>query len=142
MPDYAKAFLVHRFNEGNSWSTVNVDYSAIRILFVHVILLQWDYHFIPRPRGRTSLPSVLSGRQVEAMINSLYNIKHKTIVALMYATGIRIGELINLDVLHLLIDRAQLKVVNGKGGKDRIVAIPNIDTPIHQCTHSQTCSFI
>ena len=124
--DYAKAYLIHRFNEGKSWSSVNIDYSAIRILFAHVFQLEWDYQLIPRPRGRASLPSVLSGRQVEAMINSVTNIKHKTIVTLLYATGIRIGELINLDVSHLLIDRAQLKVVKGKGGKDRIIAIPHI----------------
>jgi site-specific recombinase XerD len=60
------------------------------------------------------------------MINSITNLKHKTIVTLMYATGIRISELINLDVSHVLIDRAQLKVVKGKGGKDRIIAIPDI----------------
>jgi len=125
MTDYAKAYLVHRFNKGISWSSVNIDYSAIRILFVHVLHLDWDYQLIPRPRGRKSLPTVLSGRQVEAMINSLANLKHKTIVTLMYATGIRISELINLDVDHVLIDRAQLKIVKGKGGKDRIVAIPD-----------------
>ena len=124
LSDYAKAYLVQRFKEGKSWSSVNVDYLAIKILFVNVLHLEWDYQFIPRPRGRRSLPSVLSGRQVEAMINSLHNLKHKTIITLMYATGIRISELINLDVSHILIDRAQLKVVKGKGGKDRIVAIP------------------
>jgi len=126
MKDYAKAYLIGKFKEGKSWSSVNIAYSAIRILFVYVLKQEWDYQLIPRPRGRTSLPSVLSGRQVEAMINSINNLKHKTIVTLMYATGIRISELINLDVSDLLIDRAQLKVVKGKGGKDRIIAIPDI----------------
>ena len=133
MADYAKAFLVHRFKDGKSWSSVNIDYSAIKILFVYVLRLEWDYQLVPRPRGRTSLPSVLSGRQVEAMINNLINLKHKTIVTLMYATGIRISELINLDVSHVLIDRAQLKVVKGKGGKDRIVAIPDIVLHLLHC---------
>jgi len=126
LSDYAKGYIVSRFKEGKSWSTVNIDYSAIRILFVHVLHIEWDYQLVPRPRGRTSLPSVLSGKQVEAMINSIKNLKHKTIVSLMYATGIRISELINLDVSHVLFDRAQLKIVKGKGGKDRIVAIPDI----------------
>jgi site-specific recombinase XerD len=76
------------------------------------------------PRGRSSLPSILSGRQVEAMINTVNNLKHKTIITLNYTTGIRIGELVNLNVSDVLIDRSQLKVLDGKGGKDRIIAIP------------------
>lgn len=122
--EYAKAFLIDRFKKGCSWSSVNIDYSAIRILFIEVLKQGWDYEFIPRPRGQLSIPSILSGRQVESMINHLTNIKHKTIVTLLYSTGIRLGELINLDVSHLLMDRKQLRVVNGKGGKDRIITIP------------------
>jgi site-specific recombinase XerD len=122
--DYARAFLLQRFREGKSWSTVNVDYSAIRMLFVNVLHISWDYEFIPRPRGRSSLPSILSGKQVESMINLVNNLKHKTIITLIYTTGIRIGEVVNLNVSDLLLDRSQLKVADGKGGKDRIIAIP------------------
>jgi site-specific recombinase XerD len=43
--DYARAFLLQRFREGKSWSTVNVDYSAIRMLFVAVLHIVWDYLF-------------------------------------------------------------------------------------------------
>ena len=124
--EYAKAYLVKRFRDGKSWSSVNIDYSAIRLLFVHILRIKWDYQLIPRPRGRTKLPSVLSGRQVEAMINMLINEKHKTIITLMYGTGIRVSELIELQVSDVLLERGQLKVVNGKGGKARIVAIPEV----------------
>jgi site-specific recombinase XerD len=126
MLEYAKSYLIHRFNEGISWSGVNVDYSAIRILFVEVLRVEWDYKLVPRPRGRSSLPTVLSGSQIELMINSITNLKHKTIVILMYAAGLRLSEMINLEVAHILIDRSQLKVVSGKGGKDRLVAIPEL----------------
>jgi len=80
---------------------------------------------IPRPRGKPSVPTVLSGRQIESMINKTSNLKHKTIILLMYSSGIRINELIQLNNSHLLLDRKQLKVEKGKGGKDRIVALPD-----------------
>lgn len=121
---YAKAFLTQLFVKGYSWSSVNIHYSALRLLFINVLQREWDYKLLPRPKGRPSLPSVLSGRQVETMINHIKNLKHKTIILLLYSTGIRISELINIDRVHLLIDRAQLKIVKGKGGKDRIVTVP------------------
>jgi len=123
---YAKEFLTYLFSQGRSWSTVNIHYSAIRLLFVHVLQLEWDYNLLPRPKGRPSLPSVLSGRQVESMINHVKNLKHKCILLLFYSSGIRISELIHLDVSHLLIDRAQLRIVKGKGNKDRIVELPGV----------------
>lgn len=124
--DYASSYLTDRFKQGTAWSSVNIDYSALKILVVNVLEKNWDLKLLPRPRGRSSLPSILSGRQIESMINSIKNLKHKTIVILMYSTGLRIGEVINLHVSDILIDRRQLKVVNGKGGKDRMVILPNI----------------
>ena len=42
---YAKAYLVHRFDTGKSWSSVNMDYSAILILCRHVLKIEWPYNF-------------------------------------------------------------------------------------------------
>ena len=122
--EYAKMFLTDLFSQGLSWSTVNVNYSAIRILCIHIMDIAWDYKLVPRPRGRRTLPSVLSGRQIETMINQMDNVKHKSIILLLYSSGIRISELIALRVSNVLVDRNQLRIVNGKGSKDRIVDIP------------------
>jgi len=121
---YAEGFMTSKFKEGASWSSVNVYYSALRLLFVHVLELDWDYEMLPRPRGRAHLPTVLSGSQIEAMIKSIKNIKHQTIVVLMYSTGLRISEVLHLKLAHILYDRRQIKVVDGKGGKDRYVFVP------------------
>lgn len=124
--DFAKAFLVHRFNLGLKWTSVNVSYSAIRILCDHVYNIKWDYSFIPRPKGRQRLPTIVSCAQIEKMINFTFNLKHKTILLIFYTSGIRITELINLTISDILFDRNQLKVNLGKGGKDRIISIPSI----------------
>lgn len=124
--DYAKSYLLKRFNHGNSWSTVNMDYSALIILFRHILKLEWSYDFVPRPRALKKLPQVLSVKQIEKMINGINNLKHKSIVLLLYSTGIRSSELVNLDIADICLDRSQLHVRLGKGGRDRIVQIPTI----------------
>jgi len=123
---YARSYLVYRFDSGKSWRTVNIDYASIRGLCSHVLHLEWDYRMIPRPRTETRLPSLLSSQQVELMINQTKNIKHKTMLIILYTSGIRKGELINLRVSDILIDRNQIKVSQGKGCRDRIVNVPEL----------------
>ena len=60
------------------------------------------------------------------MINRTSNLKHKTILLLFYTSGIRISELICLNIGDVLFDRLQLKINLGKGGKDRVINIPPI----------------
>jgi len=80
--DYAKAYLINRFETGKSWSTVNMDYSALLILCKYILKVDWSYEFIPRPRTLKKLPQVLSQLQIEKMINGIQNLKHKTIFIL------------------------------------------------------------
>lgn len=123
---YAKSFLIQRFKDGKCWSSVNVDYSSLRILIVHVLDKDWDYEMMPRPKGKPSIPTILSGKQAESMINATRNLKHKLILILLYTSGLRVSEMIDLDISHILTDRAQLKVEKGKGGKGRIISLPKI----------------
>ena len=123
---YAKSFLIQRFKDGKSWSSVNVDYSSLRILIVNVLGKEWDYEIMPRPKGKASIPTVLSGKQAESMINVTGNLKHKLILIILYTSGLRVSELIDLDISHILNDRLQLKVEKGKGGKGRVISLPKI----------------
>jgi site-specific recombinase XerD len=123
--EYAKNYLIHRFNSGLTWSSVNIDYSSLRLFFNHVVKVEWDYKFIPRPRGHAKVHTVLSLEEIELLINAVSNLKHKTILILLYSSGVRVGELINLKIADLLLDRDQLKVDRGKGGKDRIIYLPS-----------------
>ena len=124
--DYAKSYLVHLFKEGKAWSSVNISYSAIKILVSDVMNLEWSYAIITRPKGKPKKATILSGIQIETMINGIKNIKHRLIVLLLYTTGIRINELINLEISCVLFDRNQLKINQGKGGVDRVVDVPGI----------------
>lgn len=76
---------------------------------------------LERPRKSRFLPTVLSKQEVIDLLRSTRNIKHRTILALLYSSGLRIGELINLELNDLDIDRRQIIVRSGKGRKDRYV---------------------
>jgi len=52
--EFAKSYLVSRFNAGISWSSVNLDYSAILILCKHILNVDWSYTFVPRPKWNYS----------------------------------------------------------------------------------------
>ncbi len=84
---------------------------------------------IELPKSEERLPTVtLSAEQVELLlnqpdINSLVGIRDRTIMEVLYSSGIRCGELVALDVYDIHPDRGVLTVRRGKGRKDRVVPI-------------------
>jgi integrase/recombinase XerD len=80
-----------------------------------------DNPLLERPRKSRFLPLVLSKMEVVDLLRNTRNIKHRVILALLYSSGLRIGELINLELRDIDIDRKQIFIRSGKGRKDRIV---------------------
>ena len=78
------------------------------------------------PKIRKSLPKVLSKEEVELLLNielkENYDYRNKAMLELMYATGLRVSELINLKVHDIDLKMALLKTF-GKGSKERIIPI-------------------
>lgn len=75
------------------------------------------------PKKDRKLPSVLSQAEVMDILRCTPNLKNRTILALMYSCGLRIGELINLRLSDLDLDRRQVFVRKAKGRKDRYVSM-------------------
>lgn len=76
---------------------------------------------LERPRKSRFLPTVLSKQEVIDLLRNTRNTKHKAVLALLYSSGLRIGELINLELNDIDVDRRQIFVRSGKGRKDRYV---------------------
>lgn len=76
---------------------------------------------LERPKKSRFLPIVLSKQEVIDLLRNTRNIKHKAVLALLYSSGLRIGELLNLELNDIDVDRRQIFVRNGKGRKDRYV---------------------
>jgi site-specific recombinase XerD len=124
-PEQARQYLLYRYEKGLKWQTINGDYSAIQKFYIHVLKQDWDVNHIPRPRKERSLPGVLSQQEVQRLIEHGRTFKHQVFMTLIYATGLRLSEALNLKLTGIDSDRMQLRVMKGKGAKDRYVVIPD-----------------
>ncbi len=79
---------------------------------------------LPYPRPTNYLPEIFSIEEVNHLVNSYTNIKHRTIIQLMYSCALRIGEVVNIQLTHISKDRLTIRVAGAKGFKDRDVPVP------------------
>ena len=121
-----KVYLSYRINsERISVSTINQAIGAWRLLQVDVLKREWEDFKVKRPLKEKKLPSVLSRSEALLIINALGNLKHRTLLTLTYTTGLRRNELLSLKPEDIDSSRHLLKVVNGKGHKQRLIPISN-----------------
>lgn len=106
-----------------STSYINQCVSALKILFVQVLKKEWDPISIPRIKREKKLPVVLSKEEVKAVLNEVKNIKHRTILTLIYSAGLRVGEAIKIKVQDIDSSRMQIRIRQAKGAKDRYVVL-------------------
>lgn len=72
------------------------------------------------------LPAVMNVQEVYDVINVLKNIKHKTLIILLYSTGMRLSEIAGLKMTEIDSKLMRIKVVDGKGKKDRFVPLSQL----------------
>jgi len=82
-----------------------------------------DVPQLVRPRKEFKLPLVLSKEEILDLLRNTRNIKHRTALAMIYAAGLRISELLTLELCHIDIDRRQVRIIHSKGRKDRYVVL-------------------
>jgi len=112
-------YLSHlvRINKSNSF--INLTINAIKFYYEIVMGMPNRFYSIERPLKENKLPVVLSREEVARMLGKLKNSKHNCMVALMYSSGLRISELLNLKIKDIDSDRMVIHVVGAKGNKDR-----------------------
>jgi len=114
-----REFLQKLVQEGKSNSYINQAVNAIKFYFEVVLGMPNRFYSIERPRKEKKLPTVISKKDVSNMINSISNLKHKCIVSLLYASGLRLNELLNLKIKDIDSSRMIIFVRAGKGNRDR-----------------------
>jgi integrase/recombinase XerD len=108
-------------NLSNSFQNQVVN--GVKLFFQIVENKQLIVELIHRPRREKKLPNVLSKEEVKAILEAPKNIKHKAMLSLIYACGLRRSELLNLTLKDILSDRNLLIIRQAKGKKDRVVPI-------------------
>jgi integrase/recombinase XerD len=108
-------------NLSNSFQNQVVN--GVKLFFQIVENKQLIVELIHRPRREKKLPNVLSKEEVKAILEAPKNIKHKAMLSLIYACGLRRSELLNLTLKDIQSDRNLLIIRQAKGKKDRVVPI-------------------
>lgn len=75
--------------------------------------------FIERPRTEKRLPTVLNTDEVRRILGNTTNLKHKTLLSLIYSGGFRISEILNLKIADIDSKRMLIHIKDAKGKKDR-----------------------
>lgn len=123
------SFDVQRYNrieiveKGYSLSYQNQVISALKLLFKRVKIKELRIEDLERPRREKKLPTVLNVEEVRALLAATYNHKHRVMLSLTYACGLRRSELLHLTPTDIDGISGQLMIRAGKGKKDRVVFI-------------------
>lgn len=110
---------IHRISE----STQNTIVNAIKFYYEQVLKRERFVIYDLRPRKTNKLPGFLSKDEVTKLLNSSDNLKHKTILRLIYSAGLRLGELTRLKVNDIRMDQNIIHIKCAKGKKDRITML-------------------
>ncbi|HPP91143.1 site-specific tyrosine recombinase/integron integrase [Tenuifilum sp.] len=106
-----------------SFSYQNQIVNALKLYFREIRKSKIEVEELQRPRREHKLPNVLSKEEIKAILEAPTNIKHRTMLSLIYACGLRRSELLNLKIGDVDSKRHMLIIRNSKGYKDRQVPI-------------------
>jgi integrase/recombinase XerD len=104
-------------------ATVSQYVSALRFLFVKTLRRHFLAEYIPFPKSRRRLPTVLSPEEVTQLIDAAGNLYHRTLLMTLYSTAVRRAELCRLKVQDIDSQRMMIRINQGKGGRDREVPL-------------------
>lgn len=117
-------FLHYIIQNNYSISYQNQAINAIKYYWENILNKDKAYIEIDRPLKEKKLPEVLSLEEVSRIFDACSNFKHLMILKTIYACGLRISEVINLEYKDINGERLTVRIKNAKGKKERIVPIP------------------
>jgi len=122
-PEEVRAYQLHLIAGRRSWSHVNQTVSALRFFF-GVTLGRSDAHErIVAAREPQRLPVVLSSDEVVRFLHAVPVLRNRVALTTAYGAGLRVGEVASLETAAIDSSRMLIRIVQGKGGKDRYVML-------------------
>jgi integrase/recombinase XerD len=103
--------------------TVKLHVCAIRFFFNKTLRRRYQLEDTPYPKAPRRLPQILSREEVTRLIAAAHSLTHRTMLMLLYSTGIRNAELRHLQVRDIDSRRMLIHIRQGKGGRDRYVPL-------------------
>ncbi|HLB71460.1 MAG TPA: site-specific tyrosine recombinase/integron integrase [Candidatus Methanoperedens sp.] len=123
--DDIKEFLAFKISD-HSLSNASIALIKASLKFYYSDMLGKNLSVIKTPRASKKLPVVLSRKEIKDLLDNTVNIKHRLMIELLYSTGLRLSECINLKYSDLDLNEGIGWVRMGKGSKDRMFIISDI----------------
>lgn len=123
-PEQIRQYQLYLLNEKKlAWPTFQLRRSALKFLYTRTLKRNWFELEVPKPKVRRKLPTVLSREEVQVLLDATVNLKHRALLALLYATGLRGAEAQQLKVTDIDSQRMLVHVREGKGEFPRQVRL-------------------
>lgn len=100
--------------------------NGVRFFYLHV--LGWSHFDVPVtiPKKPQRIPELLTRAEVARLLAANENPKHRMVLTTCYGCGLRVSELVAVQVRHIDGERHVLRIEQGKGAKDRMVLLSEV----------------
>ena len=117
-------FLV-AFKNSDKWSATSQNQliNSIKFFFEQLLKRPTEMYDLPRAQRPQQLPTVFAEEEITQMIKATENTKHRTMICLAYACGLRVSEIVNLKLADIDSQRMIINIRQAKGKKDRQVML-------------------
>jgi integrase/recombinase XerD len=121
---HLRSYQAHLLRTGQLQpKTVRLHVSALRFFFVKTLRRRYLLDDTPYPKAPQRLPSILSVEEMARLIEAADGLYHRTMLMVLYSTGMRSAELLQLQVADIDSRRMLIHIRHGKGGRDRYVPL-------------------
>lgn len=117
--DIRKFIFYLKDEQGKMPSTINCYTAALKFFFEYTLGYHWDSKKVPKMKKDRKLPVILTREEVNSLIESYENLKHKAIVSTMYSSGLRVSEVCRLQYQDILRSKSMIYVSKSKNRQDR-----------------------
>jgi integrase/recombinase XerD len=121
--EHIRTYQLHLLQPHVSKSIFIQTVCALRFFYETTLGRPWMVEYIPYPKKPKTLPVILSRDEVKALLLAPRHLKHRAILATLYATGVRVSELCQLQGTAIDSRRMVIRVRQGKGQRDRFVML-------------------
>ncbi len=125
-----REYLVHLFDNRRVGSgSVAQAASVLKVLYRVLYRRPEVTDRLPKMKFERKLPDVLAASEVASIFRAVANLKHRTLLILTYASGMRVGEAVSLRIEEVDFERGLIHIRGGKGRKDRYTILSDSVRP-------------
>lgn len=118
-----RAFLLGLIDKNYSAQTINQYQATLKYILRHLYQTPFNFN-LPRSKRAKTIPTILNRLEIRQVLEQIKNPKHHLLVALAYASGLRVSEVVNLKIQDFDFTETILQIKSAKGQKDRLTIFP------------------